>query len=69
MPCGLERGEESESRHPHQSKGVLHELEAAAGIEAAKALAGRKRMPAIVFSVVVAVVGLYVTARGLAASR
>ena len=37
-----------------------------AGIEAAKALAGRKRMLAIVFSAVVAVVGLYVTARGLA---
>ncbi|HTX04680.1 MAG TPA: sulfite exporter TauE/SafE family protein [Steroidobacteraceae bacterium] len=37
-----------------------------AGIEAAKALAGRKRMLAIVFSVVVAVVGLYVTARGIA---
>jgi len=37
-----------------------------AGIEAAKALAGRKRMLAIVFSGVVAVVGLYVTARGLA---
>ncbi|MGA7540051.1 MAG: TSUP family transporter [Steroidobacteraceae bacterium] len=36
-----------------------------AGIEAAKALAGRKRMLAMVFSVVVAVVGLYVTARGL----
>jgi uncharacterized protein len=37
-----------------------------AGIEAAKALAGRKQMLAIVFSVVVAIVGLYVTARGLA---
>lgn len=37
-----------------------------AGIEAAKALAARKRMLAIVFSAVVAVVGLYVTARGLA---
>ena len=37
-----------------------------AGIEAAKALAGRKRVLAIVFSAVVAVVGLYVTARGLA---
>jgi uncharacterized protein len=37
-----------------------------AGIEAARALAGRKRMLAIIFSAVVAVVGLYVTARGLA---
>lgn len=37
-----------------------------AGIEVAKALAGRKRMLAIVFSVVVAVVGAYVTARGIA---
>lgn len=37
-----------------------------AGIEAAKALAGRKQMLAIVFSAVVAIVGLYVTARGLA---
>lgn len=36
-----------------------------AGIEAAKALAGRKRMLAMVFSAVVAAVGLYVTARGL----
>ena len=37
-----------------------------AGIEAARALAGRKRLLAIIFSAVVAVVGLYVTARGLA---
>ena len=37
-----------------------------AGIAAAKALAGRKHLLAIVFSVVVALVGLYVTARGLA---
>lgn len=37
-----------------------------AGIEAAKALAGRKQMLAIAFSAVVAMVGLYVTARGLA---
>jgi len=37
-----------------------------AGIEAAQALAGRKRVLEIVFSAVVAVVGLYVTARGLA---
>lgn len=37
-----------------------------AGIEAAKALAGRKRMLAMVFSAVVAIVGLYVTARGIA---
>ncbi|MBW4051775.1 MAG: sulfite exporter TauE/SafE family protein [Proteobacteria bacterium] len=36
-----------------------------AGIEAAKALAGRKRMLEIVFSAVVAIVGLYVTVRGL----
>lgn len=36
-----------------------------AGIEAARALAGRKRMLALVFSGVVAVVGLYVTFRGL----
>ena len=36
-----------------------------AGIEAAKALALRKRLLAVVFSVVVAVVGLYVVARGL----
>jgi uncharacterized membrane protein YfcA len=36
------------------------------GIEAAQALAGRKRLLAIVFSAVVAAVGLYVTARGLA---
>ncbi|HVC30238.1 MAG TPA: sulfite exporter TauE/SafE family protein [Steroidobacteraceae bacterium] len=36
-----------------------------AGIEAAKALAGRKRVLAIVFSAVVALIGLYVTARGL----
>jgi uncharacterized protein len=36
------------------------------GIEAAKSLAGRKRLLATVFSVVVAVIGLYVTARGLA---
>ena len=37
-----------------------------AGIEAAKALAGRKRLLQMVFSAVVAVVGLYVTVRGLA---
>jgi uncharacterized membrane protein YfcA len=37
-----------------------------AGIEAAKALAARKRMLAIVFSAVVAAVGIYVTVRGLA---
>lgn len=36
------------------------------GIKAAKALSGRKQMLAIVFSAVVAAVGLYVTARGLA---
>ncbi|MDE2052128.1 MAG: sulfite exporter TauE/SafE family protein [Gammaproteobacteria bacterium] len=36
-----------------------------AGIEAAKALAERKRMLAVIFSMVVAVVGLYVIARGL----
>ncbi len=36
-----------------------------AGIEAAKTLAGRKRMLAVVFSAVVALVGLYVTFRGL----
>jgi uncharacterized membrane protein YfcA len=38
-----------------------------AGIEAAKALAPRKHRLAIVFSSVVAVVGVYVTARGFAA--
>lgn len=37
-----------------------------AGVKAAKALAERKRLLAIVFSTVVAIVGLYVTARGLA---
>ena len=37
-----------------------------AGIRAARALAGRKRLLAHVFSAVVATVGLYVTARGLA---
>lgn len=37
-----------------------------AGIEAAKALSARKRTLAIVFGVVVAAVGLYVTARGVA---
>ena len=37
-----------------------------AGIEAAKALAERKRTLAIIFSVVVGVVGLYVTVRGVA---
>jgi uncharacterized protein len=36
-----------------------------AGIEAARALAARKRLLTIVFSAVVALVGLYVTARGL----
>ena len=36
------------------------------GIQAANALAGRKRLLANVFSAVVAAVGLYVTARGLA---
>jgi uncharacterized protein len=37
-----------------------------AGIEGAKALAGRKRMLAVVFSAVVAVIGLYVVAKGIA---
>jgi uncharacterized membrane protein YfcA len=37
-----------------------------AGIEAAKSLARRKRLLANIFSAAVAVVGLYVTARGLA---
>jgi len=37
-----------------------------AGIEAARALAARKRLLAVIFSAVVALVGLYVTARGLA---
>lgn len=37
-----------------------------AGIEVAKALSGRKQMLGIVFSAVIAAVGLYVTARGLA---
>ena len=37
-----------------------------AGVQAAKALAARKRLLAIVFSTVVALVGLYVTARGFA---
>ena len=37
-----------------------------AGIGAAKALAGRKRTLAILFSAVVALVGLYVAARGIA---
>jgi uncharacterized membrane protein YfcA len=36
-----------------------------AGIEAARALAVRKRLLTMVFSAVVAIVGLYVTARGL----
>ncbi|HVS78487.1 MAG TPA: sulfite exporter TauE/SafE family protein [Steroidobacteraceae bacterium] len=36
-----------------------------AGIRGAKALAGRKRLLTLVFSAVVAVVGVYVTARGL----
>lgn len=36
------------------------------GVQAAKVLASRKRLLAIVFSTVVAVVGIYVTARGLA---
>ena len=38
-----------------------------AGIEAAKALARRKRLLAVLFSVVVCVVGLYVTVRAVAA--
>lgn len=37
-----------------------------AGVKAAKALAGRKRLLTIVFSLMVAVVGIYVMARGFA---